>query len=549
MLVGTRYATAVLADRYDAVVIGSGLGGLTAAALMARAGKRVLVLERHYTAGGFTHSYRRRGFEWDVGVHYVGDVHKGSSPASRVLEAVTDGSLAWAPMDPAYDRIIVNDDSYDLVAGASHFRDELLRSFPGAGTQIDGYLRLIRAASRSIPAHFAPRYLPSVLGPLVSGLASRLDGNYFGRTTADVLSGVVTDKRLAGVLTGQWGDYGLPPGQSAFGMHAAVAQHYLGGASFPVGGAWRIADSIVPAIEQAGGAVVVNAEVGSVVLRGGTVVGVRLTNGHEVLAPRVISDIGVHNTFTRLLPDEVRASHSDITGRLTQLRPSVAHVALYIGLDGTTEDLGLSTTNLWLYRDYDHDASLGRYLRRPNTDLPLNYLSFPSAKDPAWQERFPGRSTIDAISLAPYEWFTRWKDLPWRKRGAEYEDFKAAFAERMLADVYAHAPLVRGRVAYHELSTPLSTVEFTGHSAGAVYGLEHTPHRFAQTWLRATTPVPGLYLTGQDVLFCGVVSALMSGVVTAAMALGPRGIPLLTSLLGPGVRLPSFPGLPTVRGT
>jgi all-trans-retinol 13,14-reductase len=282
MLVGTRYASATLGSRYDVIVVGSGLGGLTTAALLAKAGEKVLVLERHYTAGGFTHSFRRRGFEWDVGVHYVGEVHKPGSHLRRVFDAITDGQLQWARMDDNYDRIIVNDARYDFVAGAGAFRDSLLSSFPRAGAEIDDYLHHIRAASRSLPAHFGPRYLPGPLRPLVGGVASRAAGGYFSRTTRSVMSDIVTDPRLAGVLTGQWGDYGLPPGRSSFGMHAIVAQHYLGGASFPVGGASQIARTIVPTIERAGGSVVVNAEVEQIIVVKDHAVGVRLSNGHEI---------------------------------------------------------------------------------------------------------------------------------------------------------------------------------------------------------------------------------------------------------------------------
>jgi len=220
--------------------------------------------------------------------------------------------------------------------------------------------------------------------------------------------------------------------------------------------------------------------------------------------------------------------------KVAALRPAAAHVGLYVGLHGSSADLHLEQTNLWIYRDYDHDASLARYLDKPNTDLPLSYVSFPSAKDPSWPARYPGKSTIDVITLAPHSWFTRWRDMPWRRRGAEYEDVKARFAERMLADVYAHVPQARGRVAYHELSTPLSTATFTGYQQGEIYGIEHSPHRFDQTWIKPRTPVRGLYLTGQDVLFCGVGSALMSGVLTAASVLGPaaaRQAPTLVEYL------------------
>jgi all-trans-retinol 13,14-reductase len=447
-------------------------------------------------------------------------VHKPGSHLRRVFDAITDGQLQWARMDDNYDRIIVNDARYDFVAGAGAFRDSLLSSFPRAGAEIDDYLHHIRAASRSLPAHFGPRYLPGPLRPLVGGVASRAAGGFFSRTTASVMSDIVTDPHLAGVLTGQWGDYGLPPGRSSFGMHAIVAQHYLGGASFPVGGASQIARTIVASIERAGGSVVVNAEVEKIIVSKDHAVGVRLSNGHEIRSDRIVSDAGLRTTFAHLLPDHV-GERARMPAKVAALPPAAAHLGLYVGLHGSRADLGLNQTNLWLYRDYDHDASLVRYLDKPNTDLPLSYVSFPSAKDPSWPSRYPGKSTIDVITLAPHSWFTKWKDMPWRRRGAEYEDVKARFAERMLEDVYAHVPQARGKVAYHELSTPLSTTRFAGYQQGEIYGIEHSPLRFEQTWIKPRTPIRGLYLTGQDVLFCGVGSALMSGVLTAASVLGP----------------------------
>ena len=103
--VGRPYKQSVLDESWDAIVIGSGIGGLTAAALLARhAGKRVLVLERHYTAGGFTHTFRRPGYEWDVGVHYVGEVNDPNSPLRAAFDHLTEGRLQWNSMPDVYDR-------------------------------------------------------------------------------------------------------------------------------------------------------------------------------------------------------------------------------------------------------------------------------------------------------------------------------------------------------------------------------------------------------------------------------------------------------------
>ena len=114
---GTRFRPRLVQGDYDAIIIGSGIGGLTTAALLAKLGKRVCVLEQHYTAGGYTHSYEREGYEWDVGVHYIGEVHKPWSAIRRIFDVISDGKLEWAPMDARYDRIVIGEQTYDYVAG------------------------------------------------------------------------------------------------------------------------------------------------------------------------------------------------------------------------------------------------------------------------------------------------------------------------------------------------------------------------------------------------------------------------------------------------
>src|SRR5690554_284474 len=105
--VGRRYRPRRLDGPYDAIIIGSGLGGLATAAGLSKMGRKVAVFEQHYTAGGFTHSYDRNGYEWDVGVHYIGDMGSGRTLGKRLFDHITDGQLKWAPMAPHYDRIFL----------------------------------------------------------------------------------------------------------------------------------------------------------------------------------------------------------------------------------------------------------------------------------------------------------------------------------------------------------------------------------------------------------------------------------------------------------
>lgn len=515
MPVGQVYRPERAAGKWDAIVIGSGIGGLTTAALLAKAGRRVLVLERHYVAGGFTHVFKRPGFEWDVGVHYIGDVQRPRAVLRRLFDHLSEGRLRWAPMDEVYDRVIVGRESYDFAAGRERFVDTLAARFPQERRAIEGYVESVVSCAAAAQSYFAERAAPPWLGFLLRPLLCRRFRRFSDRTTWDVVSGLGASRELLGVLTAQYGDYGLTPRQSSFGIHALVAKHYFDGGSYPVGGASAIAASIAPTIEAAGGAILLAAEVTQLVVRASRAAGVRLADGSEVEAPLVVSDAGAINTFGRLLHDKP----AWVDERLRQVRPSVAHVCVYVGLSATAPELGLPKTNLWIYPDYDHDENVRRYLADRAAPLPVAYVSFPSAKDPDWDRRHPGTATIEVIGLAPYQWFEPWQEQRWHRRGADYQALKCELQGRLLEAAFTQLPQLRSRIVHAELSTPLSTRHFANYARGEIYGVDHTPERFKLTWLRPHTPIPGLFLTGQDVVTDGVAGALMGGVLCASAIL------------------------------
>lgn len=519
---GRRYRTGRAQARYDVIVIGSGIGGLCNAALLSRLGKKVCVLEQHYTAGGFTHSYEREGYEWDVGVHYIGEVHKPHAPLRRIFDTISDGRLQWAPMDPVYDRIIIGGRRYDFVAGRDNFKAELKKHFPDEAEAIDRYVALVDRAARAMSRYFFGKGLPAAAAQAYdAALRPFLVPRECFMTTRAVLEGLTSNQELIAVLTGQWGDYGLPPAEAAFIMHAAVARHYFGGGSYPVGGSWKIADTIIPVIRAGGGEVFTYARVKQILVEGNRAVGVELDGGDRLLADAVVSNAGARNTFEKLLPEAVRARHG-YPEKMKNVRPSSAHLCLYAGFKGDAQELGIPRTNLWVYPDADHEGNVRRFLADPMNALPLLYISFPSAKDPEWSAHYPGKSTVEVITLGRYEWFAQWSGSTWNQRGTEYEAFKAKLTERLLRELYRQMPQLEGRLDYCELSTPLSTEWFQLNDRGEIYGLDHDLGRFRQKWLHPVTPVKGLFLTGQDAVTAGVGGALMGGVLTAAAMLGPR---------------------------
>lgn len=521
--IGTPLKRFAGGDAWDAIVVGSGIGGLTAALLLGtKLAKRTLVLERHYTAGGFTHTFRRPGYEWDVGVHYVGQVSPRTA-MGRMFAEVFGDAVAWEPMGDVYDTVVLGTRRYEYVAGRERWRERMLEYFPGERAAIDAYLGAVKAAVSASGMFWAEKAVPSPVAA-VAGWAMRARFlKHARRTTREVLEALTRNQELIAVLTAQWGDYGLPPARSSFGMHAILTNHYLGGGFYPVGGARTMAAAVVPRIEGLGGAVLVDAEVTGLVLESGRVAGVRTRLGREFRAPIVISDAGLA-TSLRLLP-EGAPGRAPLDRALGGLSVSAAHVCLYVGLQHTDEQLGLGRSNLWVYPGPDFEGALRRFEADPGAEIPLAYISFPSAKDPSFASRFPGRSTIEVLTLGPYRWFERWADVPWRRRGDDYESLKARLRDRLLEVLYREVPGVRGKVDVAEVSTPLSTRHFTNYARGEIYGLAHDPARFAERALAPRTPVPGLWLTGQDVCTCGIGGALAGGYLTASCVAGRPLLP------------------------
>lgn len=530
---GESYRRAELEDAYDVIVVGSGIGGLTTAALLTKyAGKRVLVLERHYVAGGFTHSFARPGYDWDVGVHYVGDMMRSTHPLRRLLDTVTDGNVEWADMGPVYDRIVLGQDEYDYVAGLRQWLGQMGEYFPKHADVLQAYVDEVKGAAHASQLYFAEKALPRPAAAVAGGRMRSAFMKHAGRSTREVLEGLTDDQRLIGVLTGQWGDYGLPPGQSSFGMHAVVTSHYFGGGAYPVGGASSIPAAAVDVITAGGGRVLVGADVEEIIVRNGRARGVRMADGREFTAPAVVSNAGVHTTYGQLLSDDVARS-VDAPRRLEDVERSVSHLTLYLGMDAPTDELGLEKANEWLYPDEHHDTNVAAFEQDITAPFPLVYLSFPSAKDPDFSRRHPGHSTIDVITLAKHDWFAEWDGSRWHRRGEDYDAVKAELTERLLDITTRRHPSIAGHVEVAELSTPLTTKHFTNFGEGELYGLAHSPHRFDQRWLRPRTPVSGLYLTGADIMTAGFGSALLSGAITAGAMLDSGTV---TGVLGRQLR-------------
>jgi all-trans-retinol 13,14-reductase len=282
--------------------------------------------------------------------------------------------------------------TYNFVAGAARFSGRVAQVVPPRRAS-----RLTPTCSTSAlpptacPCTWASATCPRALQPLVAG---RLGGShYFSRTTKAVMADFIQDPKLASVLCGQWGDYGLPPAQSSFAMHAVVAQHYLGGASFPIGGASQIAHHIEPVISAG-------------VVRWWSVPRSskswwRATAPLACAWPMAMKFCATTSSAPRAcITPTASCCPTPWARRLKHARTSWPRSSRLCRTSGSTlasrqcaTDLGLQQANRWVYRDYDHDASLRKamatFLKQAQHRLPAELHLVPLQQRPGVGQPLP----------------------------------------------------------------------------------------------------------------------------------------------------------------
>ena len=501
---------------YDAIIIGSGMGGLATASLLTQLkGFKVLVLEKHFKVGGFTHTFSRHGYKFDVGVHYVGEMQPGSR-SRQLFDLVSGGAVDWAPLPDIYDKFVYPDFTVCASSNRAVYINELVNRFPHERSAIHKYFKDIDAVNLSIQTKTTASLLPGVLAAPVNAFNSAFNKLAI-ISTADYLNANFKDNKLKAVLVSQWGDYGLPPSLSSFAIHSLIATHFLNGAFYPTGSAETIAQAIVPIIKGAGGDVLVNHGVEEILVKNGTACGVtgkdQSGTTFRFTARHIISNAGIYPTFQKLLPENYKLAVPGFTEEL-----DASSISIYIGFKRSPKELGFQGENHWLHSSYDHDAE---YAARNNPEGKpgFAYLSFASLKD-----RLAEKHTAQVITIASAAPFKQWQNTAWKKRGSEYEQYKERLTENLLAMIESRYAGFRDLVDYCELSTPLTVESFTGHPGGRIYGQPMTPQVVASRSFKPDTHVKNLYLTGTDILAPGVMGAFMGGVFCAARIMGVFGL-------------------------
>jgi len=487
----------------DVVVIGSGMRGLAAARAIAQfGGRRVLVLEQHYTLGGMTHEFSRAGrYQFGTGLHYI------SADAGPFLTFMTDGRSQLAPLPDDYDALHFPGFDFAVPATKERFRAQLAQHFPDETDAIDRFFQDIRRAMTGLAARNVLSSLPAAVRRLGYPIVEWLFPATY-RSLRDQVSRRFRDPRLRAVLMARWGLYGTPPAASAFGYHAAVPlTFFMDGTAHPVGGPKELSRIVLDILARYGVVLRPRQRVNEIVVERGRVAGLDVEDTgtgrrYRVRTNTVVSAAGVRNTYTLL-----GKSHE-----LTDLPVEPSALMLFLGLDRSPAEFGLHGENHWIMPDLDdHDG-----FHRPPGEGTL-YVSFASLNNPA--ARF---HTVEVLELVDPEVVDEWRGTAASERPEGYRKLKDELTQRLIARLAERWPGFRESIAFAELATPLSFETFQHSVRGSFYGLSATPERLRSSRAGCRTPVKGLFVAGQDAWGSGVVGALAGGLLAANAVLKPQ---------------------------
>jgi prolycopene isomerase len=485
-------------DNHDAIVIGAGLGGLSAAASLAKAGKRVLLVERQDGPGGNARAFERGPYTIDPAIH---------ATAHGFNIEFLDFYLAALGLGSTVDLIVLeemcavdyNGTRFTMPTGVEAVIEYLGEQFPAERDGIARYIQTCAQAtieSQAPPPRVALKDLEAAMAALPTLFKYRTS------TLQAAIEEYVTDPLAQSVLGAQWPYMGLPPSSLSFMAGTGVWMAFMAPGPVYVRGSFQqLADALAGVVTDHGGEIIYGTPASRIAVDGGRVTGVELADGRQVSAPIVISNADALVTFEQLVGLEQLPEK--FTRRLHRMKPSISAFMLYSASTLPLHELDL-TGEVFVYNHEDHDetwADVGA--GRPGG----MWLSIPTLHDPSLAPE--GEHLVLLTSLMPYD------------IGEPWSEAKDRLAEQMAARVEALIPGYRASVTFQDTATPETFEHYTLANQGAIYGWANTPNQTLPKRLPQQTPIDGLLIAGHWTNpGTGSLRCLLSGVAAAAMASG-----------------------------
>jgi len=423
-------------DKYDAVVIGGGIGGLTCAALLAKKGARVAVFEKENRPGGYCSSFSVDGFTFDACVDSIGGLRKGE-PLRRTLEeklGIWD-KLDFIELNPLR-RNIFPDMTIDVPADVVQYKDKLKALFPKEREGIDNVFSAMDGIYISS--------LKTMCGE--EDLSFQYD--FMNATFYDFLSSFISDDRLKSALSTYCSFLGLPAREASAIALSNILMHYVKGGAFRVcGGFQKLSDALVESLKAHGGEFFSAEEVTGILYDGANVTGIVTKNKRNVKARHVISGIDIKTAIGLM---EGCAVDMNRVNRIKKIKVSGSFVMVYIGVEDDLQSYSLPS-NFGYFNSYDFDGMLNK-----NTKASFG-MSFPSLLDSS--------VVPDGCGNVVIHW-----PLCYSKDPVEIS--KDGISKKLIEELNGTIPGIAKKIVYQSVSSPSTLQRYTGNTLGAAYGWE-----------------------------------------------------------------------------
>lgn len=506
---------AVIRDRYDVVVVGAGIGGLTAAALLSKRGQRVLVVEQHYIPGGCCTAIRRRDVAMDVGAALLFG-WEGENSAHRFVMNELEEEIEMIRHEAAY-RIHVGSKTVTFWRDLDRYLDELTALFPHQERQIRSLYRecrelyeiMVGMSRYPVPPTEIPvlEGLKAVLrNPVgmakIRGLISMTGEEFLRRHITDAETADFFDFLVASCTT-------CTVKESPAAMVVAIFMNiHLGGTCYPSGSPQMLPNKLEKALEKFGGRIVYRKRVEEILIRRGKAYGVRLSDGTEILADSVISNADVWNLYGTLVkPRHIKPARLKWAHRF---EPTPGILVLYLSVK--EEGIPRGTYPIEFYVHNLHDVQDGNFM-----------VYFPSLEDPSIAP--PGTHSVTILGSTRKEW-PRPNEEAYRSE--EYVRRKEEEAQRALDWLEKnYLPNLKENIISLDIGTPSTIERYTLKYKGNIGGPKVNLQQFFSHRLPSKSEWKNLYCVGDSTAMGeGVVSVTMSGVGTANRVLRARGLPI-----------------------